>query len=89
MKILAILLLALGLTGCTTIQSDIAKAVPPGNYKNISATVTGKFSATSFVAEDVTVTQDGKLTGGHVHIRHSNVYVPLIEVDVQAAPKTP
>lgn len=72
--------------GCSSIQADVAKVLPPGNYKTVSATVTGKFSATSFTGEDVTVTPDGKLIGGHVHFRHSNVYVPLIEVDVQAAP---
>lgn len=77
------LLAALLLTGCTTIQSDVAKVIPPGDYKSITATVTGKFSATQFTGEDVTITPEGKMVGGHVHFRHSNVYVPLIEVDVQ------
>ncbi len=71
--------------GCGSFQSDVAKVIPPGDYSSITATVTGKFSATSFAGENVTITQDGKMVGGHVHIRHSNVYVPLIEIDVQAA----
>jgi hypothetical protein len=76
---------ALALSACSTVQADVAKVIPPGEYKSITATVTGKFSATSFTGEDVTITPDGKMVGGHVHFRHSNVYVPLIEVDVQAA----
>lgn len=87
LPLLALLLAALCvLPGCSTVQADVAKVIPPGNYSQISATVTGKFSATSFTGENVTITQDGKMVGGHVHFRHSNIYVPLIEVDVQAAP---
>lgn len=83
---LALLIVALFAAGCSTVQADVAKVIPPGNYSQISATVTGKFSATSFTGENVTITQDGKMVGGHVHFRHSNIYVPLIEVDVQTAP---
>lgn len=88
MKTKALLLLAasLALTGCSTLQSDVAKVIPPGNYQTITATVTGKFSATQFTGENVTITPEGKMVGGHVHFRHSNIYIPLIEVDVQAAP---
>ncbi len=87
LPLLALLLAALALLpACSSIQADVAKVLPPGSYSSVTATVTGKFSATSFVGENVTVTPDGKLVGGHVHFRHSNIYVPLIEVDVQAAP---
>lgn len=75
--------------GCQTVQADVAKVIPPGNYKNITATVTGKFSATQFTAEDVNLSEKGVMTGGHVHIRHSNIWVPLIEVDVQSAAAIP
>lgn len=84
-RLLTVLLLLVCFAGCSTIQGDIAKVLPPGDYKVVSATITGKFSATQFTGEDVTVTQEGKMVGGHVHFRHSNIYVPLIEVDVQAA----
>lgn len=85
----ALLCLALFSAGCGSIQADVAKVIPPGSYQSITATVTGKFSATQFTGENVTILPTGQMVGGHVHIRHSNVYVPLIEVDVQAAPKTP
>ncbi len=88
MKTIALFLLgliALCTSGCNTLQRDIVGVLPPGSYKIVSATVTGKFSATQFTGENVTVTPEGKMVGGHVHIRHSNIYVPLIEVDVQAA----
>lgn len=76
---------ALALSACSTVQSDLVKVLPPGDYKSISTTITGKFSATQVTAEDVTVTPEGRIVGGHVHVRHSNIYVPLIELDVQAA----
>ena len=79
-----LLLLAFGLTGCTSFYNDVAKVIPPGNYQIIQGTVTGKFSATQFTGEHVTITPEGRMTGGHVHFRHSNVYVPLIEVDIQS-----
>lgn len=85
----ALLALAIIGAGCSTIQSDLVKVLPPGDYKSISTTITGKFSATQVTAEDVTVTPEGRIVGGHVHIRHSNVYVPLIELDVQAATAAP
>ena len=75
--------------GCATYQKEVAKLIPPGNYQSINATVTGKFSATQFTAEHVTIQPDGQMTGGHVHVRHSNIYVPLIEVDVQSEPVAP
>lgn len=82
----AILAVALVGSGCSTVQSDLVKILPPGDYKSIETTITGKFSATQVKAEDVTVTPEGRIVGGHVHVRHSNIYVPLIELDVQAAP---
>lgn len=82
--LIALGLVALFCSGCSTFQKDIAAALPPGDYKIVSATITGKFSATQFTGENVTITPDGKMVGGHVHFRHSNIYVPLIEVDVQA-----
>lgn len=83
-RLLLGLVLLICLVGCTSIQSDVAKVLPPGQYNVVSATITGKFSATQFTGENVTITPDGKMVGGHVHFRHSNIYVPLIEVDVQA-----
>jgi hypothetical protein len=88
-RFLISLLLLLLFVGCTSIQRDVANVLPPGDYKVVSATITGKFSATQFTGENVTITQDGKMVGGHVHFRHSNIYVPLIEVDVQAKDKSP
>lgn len=88
-RLLLGLVLLICLVGCTTIQRDVAKVLPPGDYKVVSATITGKFSATQFTGENVTITPEGKMIGGHVHFRHSNIYVPLIEVDVQAKEKTP
>lgn len=80
----AIALLSLGLSGCASFYSDVAKVIPPGNYAVINGTVTGKFSATQFTGEHVTITPEGRMIGGHIHFRHSNVYVPLIEVDIQS-----
>lgn len=77
------------LCGCTSFYADVAKVIPPGNYASITATVTGKFSATQFTGEKVTITEAGRMIGGHVHIRHSDAYVPLIEVDIQAADPAP
>lgn len=81
-----LVLIALPLfAGCAGFYADVAKVIPPGNYKVISATVTGKFSATQFTGENVSITPEGRMQGGHVHVRHSNFYVPLIEFDLQAA----
>lgn len=85
MKKLLLLSIIVGMTGCASFHNDVAKVLPPGDYSVISGTITGKFSATQFTGENVTVTPEGRLVGGHVHFRHSNVYVPLIEVDVTAA----
>lgn len=88
MKKLALLVIgavALLLSGCTSFYADVAKVIPPGNYKVISGTVTGKFSATQFTGENVAVTPEGRFVGGHVHFRHSNIYVPLVELDIEAA----
>lgn len=79
-----LLIVSAMLGGCTSFYADVAKVIPPGNYRVISATVTGKFSATQFTGEHVYITPAGRMEGGHVHVRHSNVYVPLIEFDIQA-----
>lgn len=83
--IIPLLLLLLITSGCASFYADVAKVIPPGNYTVINGTVTGKFSATQFTGEHVTITPEGRMIGGHIHLRHSNVYVPLIELDLQTA----
>lgn len=79
MKI-TLLLAVLLLSGCGTLDKDLAKGLPKGTWKDVTATVTGKFSATKITA--VGVINDGKvITAEELHIRHSNVWVPLIEID--------
>lgn len=65
------------LSGCATLDRDLAKGLPKGTWKSVDATVTGKFSATKIGA--IGVVNDGKvITAEELHIRHSNVWVPLI-----------
>lgn len=87
--IIPLLLLLLITSGCASFYADVAKVIPPGNYAVINGTVTGKFSATQFTGEHVTITPEGRMVGGHIHLRHSNVYVPLIEIDLQTAATNP
>lgn len=77
-------LVCLALTGCATRPSDVLKILPPGEYKNASLTVTGKFSATTGEAEDVTVSDDGQVRYGKLHFRHSNAWIPVVEIKAEA-----
>ncbi len=86
---LLLFLLPLLFSGCASFYNDVAKVIPPGNYAVLNGTVTGKFSSTQFTGEHVTITPEGKMTGGHVHFRHSDVYIPLIEVDIQSEVESP
>lgn len=72
------LILAASLAGCSTLTGDLQKAIPNGTWKEIDATVTGKFSATKFSAAGVVKTDTG-MTAEELHVRHSNAWVPLIE----------
>lgn len=70
-------------SACTNFKSAI-QVLPPGQYKVVNATLTGKFSATSFTGQHVVIDAKGNIVGGKLHFRHSNVYIPLIEFEVEA-----
>lgn len=74
--------LALGLGGCQSLTRQIDAAIPEGAAKKVSGTITGKFSATSIEAEDV-VKDDLSVKAGVLHVRHSNAWVPLIELHIE------
>ena len=84
MKRALLAIACLTLTGCATRPSDVLKILPPGEYKNASLTVTGKFSATTGEAENVTVTEEGKVRYGKIHFRHSNAWIPVVEIKAEA-----
>ena len=83
-KLLVLSVIILAAFGCQHRPSDALKLLPPGEYASATVTVTGKFSATSGSAADVVVTEAGQVTYGKVHLRHSNAWVPLIEVDAES-----
>lgn len=72
--------LALVLAGCGTLHGDLRKAIPECNWEEFSATITGKFSSTKISAAGV-VKRGEEFTARELHVRHSNAWVPLIEID--------
>lgn len=82
MKLLLLLVSILALCGCASVEQQIDKSIPDGKAKKVTATVTGKFSSTQFTAEDFVKTPE-KVTASKLHLRHSDVYVPLIEVEYE------
>lgn len=78
----------LALTGCATNSGQALRLLPDGKYTKLNATVTGKFSATKFTGESV-VLKDGRYVSGRAHLQHSNVYVPLIDLDIEKEPDAP
>ncbi len=83
-------LLALCLTGCGSLPSILEKSVPDGSWKTMKATVNGKVSSTH--VEGANVVKSGKsITAENLHVRHSNIWVALIEFEGTGylAPGTP
>ena len=78
------MLLGLLFSGCTSAATKHLQVLPDASYKSVKATITGKFSSTQVEGTNVTV-QGGELKAGTLHLRHSNVYVPLIELELEAA----
>lgn len=69
-------------SACTTNSNQALKLLPDGKYEKLNATITGKFSSTKFTGEQV-VLRDGKFVTGRAHLSHSNVYVPLIDLEIE------
>jgi len=82
MKTTLILAACLVLTGCGSLSNRVSSAIPEGSWATVDATVTGKFSSTQINGKNV-VKKGDVLTAGDLHIRHSNAWVPLIEIDAK------
>jgi hypothetical protein len=74
--------------GCSNLPGDLRKGIPNGTWESVNVTVTGKFSATKIVGTGVF--KDGDtITARELRINHSNVWIPMIEVNaIGYAPKT-
>lgn len=68
------------LTACQSATQLMDNAIPDGKAKSVVATVTGKWSSTQFTAENFEKTPD-KVKADVLHFRHSDAYVPLIEIE--------
>lgn len=77
----AIFFLLFACTGCTSLSSQLERALPEGSAKHVSATITGKFSATTIEADNFSKTPE-RVTAEKLHFRHSNAWVPLIEGEI-------
>jgi hypothetical protein len=60
--------------------SDLRKGIPNGTWEQIDVTVTGKFSATKIVGTGI-VKDGAMITAKELHISHSNVWVPMVQVN--------
>lgn len=78
MKPTAIFLVSLTIAGCSSLPGILEKGIPDGKWKEVDATVNGKFSSTTI--KGTNVSKDGKtITAGDLYIRHSNTWMPLVE----------
>jgi hypothetical protein len=75
-------------SGCSSLPGDLRKNIPNGSWESIELTITGKFSATKIVGAGV-VKDGDSITAKELHIRHSNAWVPLIEVNAVGYAPTP
>jgi hypothetical protein len=84
MKSSAILLLLfasiLFSSGCASLPRALQQGIPNGSWEKVDATVTGKFSSTKILAAGV-VKSGASITARELHVRHSNAWVPLVEID--------
>jgi len=87
-KAAILLLAAVLLNGCASIRRDVLAVIPDGRWKKIDGTITGKFSSTTIHGVDV-VKEADKLMAGSLSIRHSNAWVPLIQLTLEVQPATP
>lgn len=78
---LIFILIALSVTGCTSITRSIDKALPEGRADKVTGTITGKFSSTHVEAEKF-VKDSLHVTAEKLHVRHSDYWVPNIELEI-------
>lgn len=79
MKILFILFaLSLALAGCV-VPRNVDRLLPEGHATKVTAVVTGKFSNTNIEADNYVKSVD-KVTADKIHFKHSNAWVPNVEV---------
>lgn len=72
--------------GCVMSPKKALGVIPDGTYSTINGTITGKMSSTQLEATNATI-EGGDLKAGRLHLRHSNAYVPLIELELVVTPE--
>lgn len=82
MKIAALFVAVVLLSGCTNLQKRIDGAVPDGSFKSFRATLNGKFSTTQLEATEFEKTADF-VRAKHFKQRHSNAWVSNLEIEAE------
>lgn len=77
----ALVWVLLACAGCVSAYDRLDRAIPDGEARHLKAVVTGKFSSTTIEAENFVKTPE-EVTASRLHQRHSNAWVPLIEITV-------
>lgn len=74
-------LCAILFSGCTSIGKQL-DSLPDGKATKMRTTIAGKFSTTTFNADNWEKTPE-KATADKIHFRHSNPWVTLIEGEIE------